>query len=82
MTVGYARVLYPLSVDLKVIVVVSEKHTAFGMSISELNRVESTKETDLLRSRDIDSTSSKTLRNHRVDVLVKMKANRPWHPLP
>ena len=72
----------PLGVQLEMVVIVGEEHTAFGVGMCELNRVGGTEEPDLLGSRHVDAPATEALGNRRVHVLVKMKANRPRHPLP
>ena len=76
----YPRMLDSSSVHLQVVVVVREKRTAFRASVCKLNWVENTEEARLLRSGHVDTTSPETLRDHRVHIFVKMKANRPRHP--
>jgi len=82
MTIRNPPVLDSLSVNLQVVVVMREKHTAFNLSMCKLNWVKSTEQASFLRGRDIDTPSPETLCNDWVHILVEMKANRPWHPLP
>lgn len=57
----------------------SEEHAAFRVCVGELNWVGGTEEPHLLRGRDINTPATEPLRNRRVHVLIKMKANRPGH---
>jgi len=80
MAIGDARVAYLPSVVTEKIAVMGDEDTRLTKTVGKLGQVIALEQSGFCRRGNIDTSTKETMRNRTIDVLVKMKANRRWHP--